>query len=632
MSPWRTSLPKGWRILATMSLILGVLMPVWGTSSASAQDNGSILDIAEAAPESSVIFWTFDLNRDSAQWKQTEELLGRIGFPNALDMWEQETLKQGSKKNQLTQEQLDALLGGEVAVAVTPDAIQFAMAHHAMMGKRHMGMDDEEAAAATPVVLTPDQPLGVTLILAPSDPDASWEYVQGQFADLAKKNDAQVEELTYGNSDVLWVAAPDMGHRKMGQSDDSDSDHGNDHMQQREDVHPAGVAAARAGDYIVAGASQADVEEIIDVVNGDEGSLADSDTLQQIAGKLPAESLSFTYIDGVGIIDALGPDADKTLQSLAPGMSTDVWRAQAGITISAEDIGFRTDSIALPGEGGNLDTIASQNDPAIAAAAAEAPAGTLFFEAGKLAEGSLSTAPYAIAMAMGSAQKANSGEAMTELPTQEEIQAQLDAVNQMLGFDLKSDLFDLLGGTFILFSGFPNFTSNGVSLDAVAAIDTTDAAKLSETTQKIADLIKQAAPDLKLGERDVDGDTVHVLKFTETGEVPAIEFGVVGNQFVIGVGSGIDSLTGTPADTLADDPQFQEVMGSLPSEYYQVVYLDINQLAMPLMAKIGSMESSDATPVAMPGAALANIKAFAAVGYRDGDAVGSSAILYIAQS
>src|SRR3954468_6193527 len=183
MSQWRA---RGWRILATLSLILGVLVPIWGTSSAAAQDEGSILDIAEAAPESSVIFSTFDLNRDSAQWQQTEELLRRIGFPDALDMWEQETLKEGSKKNQLTQEELDALLGGEVAVAVTPDAIQFAMEHHAMMGKHDMG---DEATMATPVVLTPDQALGVTLILAPSDPDASWEYVQSQFSSLAKKND-----------------------------------------------------------------------------------------------------------------------------------------------------------------------------------------------------------------------------------------------------------------------------------------------------------------------------------------------------------------------------------------------------------------------------------------------------------
>jgi hypothetical protein len=419
-----------------------------------------------------------------------------------------------------------------------------------------------------------------------------------------------------------------MGHHKMGQDDSS----GDMNMDEWGDVQPAGVAAARAGDYIVAAASQADVEEIIDVVNGDEGSLADSDAMQQVVDKLPEAALSFTYVDGVGIIDALGPDGEKMLESLAPGMSTDVWRAQAGISISAEDIGFRTDSVAIPGEGGSLDTIVSENDPAIAQAAAEAPAHTLFFEAGKLVEGSLATAPYAIAMAVASSQQANSGnDEMQGLPTEEEIQAQLDSVNQMLGFDLKSDLFDLLGGTFVLFSNFPNFSNAGVSLDAVAAIETSDPAKLAATTQKIADLITQAAPDLKLGERDVDGDTLHVLKVSDTGDVPAIEFGVVGNQLVLGVGSGVDSLVGTPAETLADDPQFQEVMGSLPSEYYQVVYLDINQLT-PLFGMLSSMESSDATPAAMNAAGLANIKAFAAVGFRDGDAVGSSAILYIAES
>jgi len=86
MSLWRTAVPKGWRLLAALSLILGVLVPVLGTTDAAAQDNGSILDIAEAAPASSVIFWTFDLNRDSGQWQQAQDLLARVGYPHALDM------------------------------------------------------------------------------------------------------------------------------------------------------------------------------------------------------------------------------------------------------------------------------------------------------------------------------------------------------------------------------------------------------------------------------------------------------------------------------------------------------------------------------------------------------------------
>ena len=627
MPLWRTAFPTGWRLLATLSLILGVLVPVWGTSGAAAQDEGSILDIAEAAPASSVIFWTFDLNRDSDQWQQTEELLGRIGFPNALDMWEQEALNEGSKKNQITQEELDALLGGEVAVAVTPDAIKLAMAHHAM----HMQGMDDASAEATPVTLSPDEPLGVTLILAPGDPDASWAYVQKQFADLAQKRDAQVEELSYEGSDVLWIALPDMGRHKGNDENAGDMDH----MDKWGDVQPAGVAAARAGDYIVAGASQADVEEIIDVVDGTSDSLADSETMQQIVDKLPEEALTFTYVDGVGIVDAIGPDAEQTLQSLAPGMSTEIWRSQAGITISADDVGFRTDSIAMAGEGGSLETIAVDNDPAVAEAAQRAPAGTLFFEAGDLAEGSLSTAPYAIAMAMSGAQGSGgygNDDETSQMPTQEEIQAQLDAVNQMLGFDLQSDFFDLLSGGFLLFSDLPQISSNGVAINSVAAITTTDPDKLSETADKIAALIKQSAPEITITDRDVDGDTVHVIQVMPGGEVPNIEFGVMDGQFVIGTGEGVNSLVETPSESLADDPQFQEVMSALPDEYYQVAYVDVSQLAIPLMAMIGSMESSDGTPVAMTGGGLQNIKAFAAVGYRDEEAVGSSAILYIAES
>ena len=49
-----------------------------------------------------------------------------------------------------------------------------------------------------------------------------------------------------------------------------------------------GFAAGRAGDFIIAGVSQADVTEIIDVVDGTADSLADSAEAQQVAAELPA--------------------------------------------------------------------------------------------------------------------------------------------------------------------------------------------------------------------------------------------------------------------------------------------------------------------------------------------------------
>ena len=50
-----------------------------------------------------------------------------------------------------------------------------------------------------------------------------------------------------------------------------------------------GFAAGRAGDFIISGVSQADVTEIIDVVDGATDSLADSAEAQQVAAELPAD-------------------------------------------------------------------------------------------------------------------------------------------------------------------------------------------------------------------------------------------------------------------------------------------------------------------------------------------------------
>ena len=47
------------------------------------------------------------------------------------------------------------------------------------------------------------------------------------------------------------------------------------------------------------------------------------------------------------------------------------------------------------------------------------------------------------------------------LPSEEEIEEEIATASQTLGFDLRSELFDLLGGEFIAFSSFPTFDTNG---------------------------------------------------------------------------------------------------------------------------------------------------------------------------
>jgi hypothetical protein len=77
-------------------------------------------------------------------------------------------------------------------------------------------------------------------------------------------------------------------------------------------------------------------------------------------------------------------------------------------------------------------------------------------------------------------------------------------------------------------------------------------------------------------------------------------------------------------------------MAVLPSEYYQVSYLDIGQAVDVVTAMLGAMDESGpaAAAAATPGPASgspANIRALGAVSYQRGESAGSSVILYIAE-
>jgi hypothetical protein len=223
-----------------------------------------------------------------------------------------------------------------------------------------------------------------------------------------------------------------------------------------------------------------------------------------------------------------------------------------------------------------------------------------------------------------------------QLPTEQEMEEEIATAAATLGFDPRSELFDLLGGQFIAFSSFPTFDMNGVGLDAVAAVATTDAGNLNETTRKIAAAIDRSDTGADVSARNVDGDTIYVVTDPEMAKGPSLEFGVVDDQAVVGIGGGIEDLVTEPAASLADDPQFQAVMDELPDEYYQVTYVNIGQAIDVVTAMLGAMNESRTgeAAVATPGPAAgspANIRALGAVAYQRGEAAGSSMILYIAE-
>jgi hypothetical protein len=625
---------SGWRVAVTLALLLGLLIPVWSARPVAAQ--GALPETAAAAPEGTVLFQAFDLDRDGAQWQQTGTLLERVGLPNALQLWEESVLAEGARKGDFTEADLGALLGGELALVVTPLAVERVVQHHERRQQR--GDDD-----ATPMAVAWDEAHGVTAVLLPGDPDAAWDYVERQVGDLAAKHDVPVEELTHGGGELLWIELPDPRERLTehleGALGDGDLEEALAGMMGDSGMHGRpGFAAGRAGDYIIAGASQADVTEIIDVVDGTTESLADAPAAQQVAAELPAETLSFTYLDGAAILDAAGEKVVQKLQAMMSPTDQAVWQAQSGLAISAVEPGFRIDAVAVPGESGTLGSAAIANDPAIPAAAERVPAGTFLYQAGVVPENSLAGAAYMLALAVNGemAGEKSQGGGLDQLPSEEEMEEEIARAAATLGFDPRSELFDLLGGEFILFSSFPTIDMNGFGLNAVAAVTTSDPDTLNETTRKIAASIERTDMGADVSTREVDGDTIYVVSDPEMAEGPSLQFGVVDDQVVIGTEGGIEDLTTEPAASLADDPQYQTVMSYLPSEYYQVAYVDIGQLIDMVTAMLGAMDESQSSDagIATPGpiaGSPANVRALGAVSYQRGETAGSSLLLYIAE-
>jgi hypothetical protein len=622
-----------WRLVAALTLAIGVVAPVWGAGATSAQE--SLPDIAGAVPESAVVFHWTDLDRDGAQWKQAEALLARVGLPDALGLWEEAVLEGGEQSGDITQEELDALLGGEMAIVVLPAAVE----HFAAMAMAGIESDmTVPSPAGTPIAAGDDQPTGIVAVLQPRDIAVAWSYAERQFADAAAEMGVSVEESTHGGADVLSLPAGErsadhgMGH------DDAMKDV--DHMMGGHGMYGhGGFAAARAGDFIVAGKTAADLTEAIDVIEGNAASLAESTEAQAVLAELPGDSLSFLYVDGQGILDALDPEAIAMLQSAMMETPVELLGSQFGLTISADEPGFRLDTVTILNGAVDLAAMTVENDPAVVDAAERAPADTFIFQAGRLPEGAYLGAPYQFAQVVNVAEAgedwSQDDDAMP-FPTEEEVAEEIATASATLDFDIETDLFDLLGDEYIAFASFPNITFEDFGIDAVAAISTTDPDALQETMAKIAAWIDRSDFGVDVSARQLAEARVFVASDREMEGAPGLEFGVVEEQAVVGFGGGIDALTTKQADSLAGDEQFQTVMGLLPDAYYDVGYVDVSRAIDPVMNLIGMLEAmgiadtpeSMATPVAETGSPR-NIRALATVSFQEGNVSGSSTILYI---
>jgi hypothetical protein len=282
-----------------------------------------------------------------------------------------------------------------------------------------------------------------------------------------------------------------------------------------------------------------------------------------------------------------------------------------------------------------------ENDLAILTMAERAPAQTFAFQAGRLPTSAFLGAPYQIAVLVNAVEADNGAAASDEtmaFPTEEEIADAIARASATLEFDLQAELFDLLGDEYVAFTTFPRLAFNDFGIEAAAAFTATDPVALGETMAKFAAWLDRSDSGIDVSTRQVAGSRVFVASGQDSEGLFGLEFGVVQDEAVVGIGGGIDALTTKPAPSLADDEQFQMVMGLLPGAYYEVAYVDLRAAIEPIMSLIAFVKSMNpdwAGATEMPetqGGNPGNVRAIGSVSFQDGNVSGVSAILYIAST
>lgn len=514
---------------------LGVTVPqVLMTPGISAQDATVSFSTAEVAPADSIAYAVMTLDTSSAQWSLSDELLDRAGFGAAIDQAVGEELTDEDG----TPLPLDAFLGGEVAVVVSDVALDNAAEES--LGTSDMDDMMVEMGPATPEAGM-DEPdaEGFAAVLDARAPDTAWAGIRQSALE------GPSEETVYEG--VTIVSTPP--------SADSD-----------------GMAAARVGDHILIGSVPVDLFPLIDTANGAIPNITTVPAFATAQGALPTEFMMFTFVNSLADAEVdLGPMA-----SMSDAFFPDSFTAA---TIAADAAGFRLESVVIPGD----DVPAANAAPFASELVQQAPEGAMLFaSAGDLgATGvldAIGAAALSLALGMGGPEMDGGATPETTASPEEVIAQQYESAAALLGVNLQTDLFRQFVGEY---GGWIESDATGTDVNGLFTSRVADPDTVTNAVMQLSFLLQGAAGgDTGLSTRAVGEGQVYVIELgDEAGST--LEFGVVGDQFVIGSGAAVDRLVSAEG-SLANNAQYQAVMANLPAEGNGYFYIDLTQ-ALPLL-------------------------------------------------
>lgn len=578
-SSWRD---RVFRAGLTMSMLALLSAAMLGRSQVHAQSS-ALLSTSTITPANVVIYAEISLDTESSQLQQLDELLARLGSEESLI----DAINQSATGATFDVDLTDA----EVAVGVLPSALE---AGSEMGGDVLGGASPDEIASDLTSAGTsaPDQ--GVVVVIRPTD-IAALEATARESAG----SDAQTEQ--YLGAEIV---------------SDTDSD-------------GSLSSFAVVEEFMLVGPGVDDVKTYVDVALGNGDSLADVEQFRTASDLLPSERIGFAYANGPVLFDAMSDAFNESTLDSAVRDAYAAYTGYTGMTISADDAGLRFESVVVP-ENGNADATAS-SDAGVRDMASRMPIDTAVFASGvDLGQTSaLKSLGLALVAGLGTLTSDSGVDEPSASPVPVSVDELYDSLEQMIGFNIKSDFVDQMTGPY----GFGVWNIDAedpADVEAVLVSGVTDEEVLGDAVGTISLLIQAGGQgEFNVTTRQLDAGAVNHVEFDSNGAPVLIDYGIVDGEFVLGLGDGVETLLDGPSESLADSAAYTTALSYLPEEFQSVYFVDIEQISDATAGISGASMGESDFMAEMMGTPISEtpVQSLAVVTYVEDGYTFSSAIL-----
>ncbi len=509
--------------------------------------------LAEAMPADTAAYVATEFDPTSDQYLGLSSLAARLVIPGAGDTISA-IVEQLTELLAKIPSDLNTVLKGEVGVAVSGFG----------------SLDDTSSGGIGSIIgsLLP----AYAIVLHPIEAGNARELAEQWFTDQVTQNGAEVDKTQAGSIVVLRDPTVDTA----------------------ESSAPAIVAFS--GDYIFIGTDYESLLPYIEATQGNAPTLADSADLQRLNAALPADRLLFGYAD-ISVLQASAGSLEVASVEIS---SVDTPVGPTAFTLATDDAGLRLESVSLPIAPGTdlLDTSGENPD-----FASRVPDSTLALLAGQDLGQSWVMKQLQNVLLTTLAGALGAGDVdLSDF----DVADQFGFLAMLTGVNFKTDLIDQLQGNYgaALFS---LDTADPLGSSAVIASDLGDSDRVSVAVTSLGPLIQSSGAGMaSVTTASIDGQTVNNVTVTTDSLSATVQYGVVDDQLMVGLGDGIETIAVPSAASLDTSAAYQAAMAELPANYDGLIYVDTRAIAdqlAPLLLESLSDGSNNALVQCLAGGA-----------------------------